>query len=133
MTQPSTTEVLALPARSEQYGLFLTPIRWTLVKNRNPKIDNDYDCLMLSDRAWKEKGGPVYRLFAGVKQCKHKISQFLCERDMARNNTNASVTTTSLFTLGQNALLDQNYTAISVWPSLTHVKSTMIKGKVTAS
>ncbi len=25
MTQPSTTQVLALPARSEQYGLFLTP------------------------------------------------------------------------------------------------------------
>ena len=29
MTQPSTTQVLALPARSEQYALFLTPIRWT--------------------------------------------------------------------------------------------------------
>ena len=30
MTQPSTTQVLALPARSEQYGLFLTPNDWTI-------------------------------------------------------------------------------------------------------
>ncbi len=31
MTQPSTTKVLALPARSEQYGLFLTPYDWTIL------------------------------------------------------------------------------------------------------
>ena len=31
MAQPSTTQVLALPARSEQYALFLTPIRWTII------------------------------------------------------------------------------------------------------
>ena len=30
MTQPSTTQVMALPARSEQYGLFLTPNDWTI-------------------------------------------------------------------------------------------------------
>ncbi len=30
MTQPSTTQVLALPARSEQYALFLTAFRWTI-------------------------------------------------------------------------------------------------------
>ncbi len=30
MTHPSTTQVLALPARSEQYGLFLTPNDWTI-------------------------------------------------------------------------------------------------------
>ena len=29
MTQPSTTQVLARPARSEQYGLFLTLNDWT--------------------------------------------------------------------------------------------------------
>ncbi len=28
-TPPSTTQGMALPARSEQYALFLTPIRWT--------------------------------------------------------------------------------------------------------
>ncbi len=39
MTQPSTTQVLALPARSEQYALFLTPIRWTVLeKNENLKV-----------------------------------------------------------------------------------------------
>ncbi len=32
MTQPSTTQILALPARTEQYGLFLTPNDWTVVK-----------------------------------------------------------------------------------------------------
>ncbi len=32
MTQPSTTQVLALPARSEQYGLCLTPNDWTMCR-----------------------------------------------------------------------------------------------------
>ncbi len=124
-------------------------IDWqSIVKNRNPKVQPD--CLMLSDRDWYRKGGPVYRLFAGAKQCQYKISQFLCERDQARDNTKAS-TTTSLFTSEPSAPLDQNYTAmslrqnyrtislrqnytaISVWPSLTDVKSTMVKGKVMAS
>ncbi len=30
MTQPSTTQVLVLSARSEQYGQFLTPNDWTI-------------------------------------------------------------------------------------------------------
>ena len=40
MTQPSTTQVLALPATSEQYALFLTPIRWT---NQQPRGQSSSD------------------------------------------------------------------------------------------
>ncbi len=31
MTKCTTTQGLVLPARSEQFALFLTPIRWTIV------------------------------------------------------------------------------------------------------
>ena len=39
MAQPSNTQVLALPARSEQCGLFLTRNDWTYCKLNSKPID----------------------------------------------------------------------------------------------
>ncbi len=115
-------------------------INWeSIVKERNLEVH--IDCLAFSD--WDRKkqgfGGPVYRLCAGAKYCEENglnISQFLCEKDLAKSsthgtmasafeavkstmqlaqhNTNASITTTVLSTLEQNTPLGQKYTAISL-------------------
>ena len=139
-----------LTKQSSKARITASEINWeSMMKDREMHTN----CLVLSDYDPKTRqyGGPVYTVFAWLRYCHQEISQFLCERDRARNNTNASITTTSLFTSDHNASpgqnytaisphqnyrtisLGQNYTTISVWPSLTDVKSTMVKGKAMAS
>ncbi len=45
MIHPSTTQILVLPARSVQYGLFLTPICKTNSKEMTKNTDRNQFCL----------------------------------------------------------------------------------------
>ena len=109
-------------------------INWeSIVKERNLEVH--IDCLALSD--WDRKkqgfGGPVYRLFAGAKHCEQKeLSQFLCEKDLAKSSThgtNAPVTTMALAFEAVKSTMDlaQNNTNASI----TNI--VLVKGKATDS